>query len=264
VSTLTVLIVEYHCIDDAVRALASAGLQLVGIDYKSMVVSNSEYDADGIRRIYARFPGTTVIINDYNAGYAGGVNRALREIDTPYIFLLNPDGIFASGDLSVLIEQMEQDSRIAVTGPRVVDEDGALQPSCRRFPRLFTFLLVRSFLKHLPYADKERARYLMEDFDRRAPRDVDWVSGGAMLLRTEAAQAVGGMDERYFLYMEDVDWCRTFHARGFRVVYDPRLEVMHAGKHSSISRGIRSLGSQTARWHLQSLMKYFLKHGLKA
>lgn len=263
-STLTVLIIEYHCIDDAARALASARQQLAGIDYKSIVVSNSEYDAAGIERINARLPGTNVIINDYNAGYAGGVNRALRDIDTPYVFLLNPDGIFTTGDLPVLIKQMDKDPRIAVTGPRVVDENGALQPSCRRFPRVFTFLLVRSFLKHLPHAPKERARYLMEDYDRDEPRDVDWVSGGAMLLRTSAAREVGGMDERYFLYMEDVDWCRTFHASGFRVVYDPRFEVMHAGKHSSISQGINSLASQTARWHLQSLMKYFLKHGLKA
>jgi GT2 family glycosyltransferase len=247
---------------EVVSALASAEQQLSGIDHDSIVVSNSEYDAENIRHIKTQLPDARVIINSHNSGYAGGVNRALRDIETPYIFLLNPDGVFYGGNLSILIQQMENDRNIAVIGPRVIDENGVVQPSCRRFPRWFTFLLVRSFLQSLPYAHRERSRYFMEDFDRCNPRDVDWVSGGAMLLRSQAAREAGGMDERYFLYMEDVDWCRTFHSMGYRVVYDPRFEVMHAGKHSSISQGLRSLSSPTTRWHLQSLAKYFLKHGL--
>lgn len=256
-TALSIIMVEYHGIDDVVAAVASIQEHLTKIGWQAIVVSNSEYSPEDASKLVAAVPQVRVIINDRNSGYAGGVNRALREIQTPYVFILNPDGRFANHGMSRLLEAMEEQPDVAAIGPQVVDENGNVQPSCRRFPRVYTFLLVRSFLRKLPGAAVERSRYLMEDFDRCSSREVDWVSGGAMLLRMSAIEQVGGMDERYFLYMEDVDWCRSFGMAGWAVQYDPRAVVMHAGKHASIQSGL--LASNT-RWHLQSLGRYFLKY----
>lgn len=255
-TVLSIVMVEYHGIDDVVKAMASIQKHLEGIGWRAIVVSNSEYSSEKAEELIAAVPQARVIINDRNSGYAGGVNRALREIDTPYAFLLNPDGQFADNGISQLIEHMDGQPNVAVIGPKVVDENFIVQPSCRRFPRPHTFLLVRGFLRSWPGAAGERKRYLMEDFDHCSPRVVDWVSGGAMLLRMSAVAQVGGMDERYFLYMEDVDWCRTFGRAGWEVRYDPRATVLHAGQHASLQSGLLS---KSTRWHLQSLCKYFLK-----
>ena len=101
----------------------------------------------------------------------------------------------------------------------------------------------------------------MEYFERKDKRFVDWVSGGAMLVRMAAIKEVGGMDERYFLYIEDVDWCKTMGKAGWKVLYDPRATVLHAGRHSSISNGVFSILTSTTRWHLTSLWKFFCKWG---
>ena len=260
--SLTIVIIEYHCLDDVVIAVESAKKHLSEIDYELIVVSNSLYDDVGIKKLHESLPGIKIIINEVNGGYAGGVNRALKDIDSSYIFLLNPDAQFIDSGLKLLIDEMDKNKKLAAIGPKVVDEDGAVQPSCRRFPRPYTFLLVRSFLSRLPGANKERVRYLMEDFDHEGKRLVDWVSGGAMLVRVATIKEVGGMDERYFLYVEDVDWCKTMGQAGWKVLYDPRSTIMHAGRHSSISNGLRSILTSTTRWHLTSLWKFFCKWGL--
>ena len=261
--SLAIIIVEYHCINDVITAVESIHQYLSTLDTQVVIVSNSEYSNDEASAFAGQLPGSKLIINDSNTGYAGGVNRALREINTDYVFLLNPDGRFIDNKMSLLIDHMESDHSIAVIGPKVVDEDGIVQPSCRRFPKPYTFLLVRSFLRKLSSSSTERIRYLMEDFNRQHSMVVDWVSGGAMLVRLQAVTEVGAMDERYFLYMEDVDWCRTFGLNGWKVVYDPASAVLHAGKHSSIQGGIQALRRPTVRWHLQSLFKYFLKFAMQ-
>jgi GT2 family glycosyltransferase len=265
VAEVSVVIVEFFCIEDVVKLLESAKQHLLNIDWEAIVVSNSEYDATGIEKlnIALKDKQTKIILNQFNSGYAGGVNRVLPEIKTPFIYLLNPDARFVDGGIHILLEEMQKQPRLAVIGPKVIDEMGEIQPSSRRFPRIYTALLVRSFLNRLPNAPKEKARYLMEDFDRKHSQFVDWVSGGAMLLRTNAVTEVGSMDERYFLYMEDVDWCRTFWEKGWQVLYHPSTTIMHAGKHSSIGNGLLGLLSQTTRWHLASVYKYFCKWGLR-
>lgn len=221
------------------------------------MVSNSEYAPAQLDDMRSRLSGVRLIENDSNRGYAGGVNRGLPECNAPFVYILNPDCRLADHKTSELVAFMKHNPTIAAVGPRVKDERGALQPSCRRFPRPWTFLLVRSFLRKIPGAGQERRRYLMEDFDHNSWQDVDWVSGGAMLVRKSAIDAAGPMDERFFLYMEDVDWCRRFWQAGFRVTYFPHGSVVHAGVHGSIQSGFFS---PHTRMHLTSMGKYIFKY----
>lgn len=250
--------------DQVEDCLRSVREQLVNVEKECLVLSNSGYTEDELLAYKSRLGDAKLIDAQANLGYAGGVNAALQEASGQYVYILNPDCLLTDGNVVAIMDDMDQDPDWAITGPKVVDENGEVQPSCRRFPRPWTFLLVRSIFSRLPGARRERDRYLMADYDRSSTRVVDWVSGGATILKAAALSRMGGMDERYFLYMEDVDWCRTAWERGFKVIYCPASTVIHAGKHQSIKGGFHVLTSMHLRWHLGSLMKYFGKHRWRA
>lgn len=255
---ISIVIVEYWCADEVENCVNSIQKYLQNLDWECFVVSNSLYNEEELKSIKQRLPNVTIIRSERNSGYAGGVNQVLPVANAPYIFILNPDSLLTDNNVSGLLKIMEQDDSVAIVGPRVVDDKKIVQPSCRRFPRPWTFLMVRGPLRRFWGASKERQRYLMEDFDHRSAREADWVSGGAMLVRKSAIDDVGPMDERFFLYMEDVDWCRRFWRKGYKVYYFPECIIIHSGQHASIG-SLRNFISKNARMHLGSMIKYFLK-----
>lgn len=258
---ISIIVIEYHCMKHVESCLRSVRKHLEGMDYECLVLSNSQYSPAELVGYWERLDGARLIDSGANLGYAGGVNRAMRDARGQYIYILNPDCLLTDASVARIMADMDSDSDWAIAGPRVMDERGRLQPSCRRFPKPWTFLLVRSVFSKLPGASYERDRYLMSDYSRESPRSVDWVSGGATIVKASALERLGGMDERYFLYMEDVDWCRMAWERGFKVVYCPYSSVVHAGKHQSIKGGLSLLKSAHFRWHVTSLIKYFIKNG---
>lgn len=258
---LSIIIIEYYCMDQVVDCVESINRYIQGIDKECLVISNSEYSESELDSLQKDLAGARIIDSQGNLGYAGGVNTGLKQASGEYIYVVNPDCLLIDSNIGLIMDAMDAEADWAISGPKVVDENNVIQASCRRFPRLWTFLLVRSVLSMLPGADKERARYLMEDFDHLIKKEVDWVSGGATLVKQAAISHIGGMDERYFLYMEDVDWCRTCWEQGFKVKYMPVSVVMHAGQHQSIQGGlIDKLMSRHVRMHLTSMVKYFLKY----
>ena len=257
---LSIIVIEYQCMDDVLKCLASAEEHLGSIEHESVILSNSCYGQDQIHAYQERIGDRgRLVAASGNLGYAGGVNAALREVCGDYIYILNPDCLLTDGEVTSIIEQMDANPKWAMSGPRVTDEAGNVQPSCRRFPRPWTFFLVRTGLKRTPIGRNESNRYFMEDYRHDATLGVDWVSGGALLAKRSAVEAVGGMDERYFLYMEDVDLCRAFHKSGYIIKYCPISTVIHAGQHASIKGGFKVLCSRNFRWHISSLAKYFIK-----
>lgn len=259
---LSVVIVEYRCAEQIEGCLPTLKRHLGSMSWECIVISNSEYSVQELKELGDRLPGAKIIANDRNRGYAGGVNRALPECQAPFIFVLNPDCRLMDDKVSELINALQTSPEVAAIGPRVIDGKGVIQPSCRRFPKPWTFLMVRSMASKLPGAWRERRRYLMEEFDHGSEIDVDWISGGAMLVRRSAIDAVGPMDERFFLYMEDVDWCRRFWQAKWRVLFSPVCTVCHDAQHDSLRGGLRRITSPHTWFHLTSLVKYFLKHGV--
>lgn len=249
---------------DQVRGCIPTLQQHLGkIDWECTVLSNSLYSDEQIEQYRNSLGAIRFVPNDRNAGYAGGVNRALKECRAAYILVLNPDCRLMDDNIGKLLEELDGDHGIAAIGPKVVFSNGEVQPSCRRFPRPWTFLLVRSVLRQLPGAVRERRRYLMEDFDHSEGRDVEWLSGGAIIARREAIDDVGPMDERFFLYMEDVDWCRRFKRGGWHVRYSPQSTVCHDAQHDSLGSITAMFKSPHTRFHLTSMLKYFLKYRFK-
>ena len=260
---LSVIIIEFHCMEDVKGCVASVGERLGAIEVECLVVVNSGYAEEQLAQYRSELDSVRWVIANDNLGYAGGVNLGLAEASGEYVYVLNPDCRLTDDGVIAMMDAMSAEQDWGIAGPRVVDGEGELQPSCRRFPRPWTFLLVRSVLACLPGAGAERRRYLMEDYDRESDRDVDWVSGGAVLVKRSALDSIGDMDTRYFLYMEDVDWCHSSWLNGYSVRYFTGSTVVHAGQHQSISGGIMSkLSSAHVRWHLKSMASYFAKFGL--
>lgn len=229
--------------------------------HEVIVVDNSP--ASGLAAMLAReFPGVRYVRTEGNYGCAYGNNFGLRLAAGRYPLIVNPDIIVRPGALDELVAFMDSHPDIGLAGPRLLRPDGTIDESCYRFPTLGTWLYRRTPLGRLPFARAAVDRYLMADFDHAADRDVDWLLGAAFIVRRAALEQVGPMDERYFMYFEDTDWCRRFWEGGWRVTYHPAAELVHFHDRGSAREVwfLAPLVNRAARAHIVSWFKYLLKN----
>jgi N-acetylglucosaminyl-diphospho-decaprenol L-rhamnosyltransferase len=185
-----------------------------------------------------------------NRGYGGGANFGLAATRADLVVVCNSDLVVKPGSIPALISAVEGDERRAIAGPRIVDPDGSLYPSARTFPALGD-AMGHAFLGLVAPRNRWSARYKMLDWDHAEITDVDWVSGACFLVRRSAFEELGGFDESYFMYSEDVDLCwRAWHA-GWRVTYQPAAEVVHDQGVSTDRRPYRMIAE-----HHRSLMRF--------
>ncbi len=172
------------------------------------------------------FPDVFWIENRKNAGFAAGCNQGMSRGRAPFICLLNPDAVISAPMFSRAAAFFEAEGDIAVTGPLILDRDGSVQGSARAFPSILTSFFGRSALlsRLFPSNRMTRANVLNLDKDSLSePSRPDWVSGACMLVRRKAVEETGGLDEGFFIYWEDADWCRRFRQAGWEVAYHPGL-----------------------------------------
>ena len=200
--------------------------------------------------------------NDRNVGFPVLLNKSLAEAKGEFFFLINHDIILTEGAVPALLRFMEADPTIGIAGPKQVNFNGSDQVSCFHFYRPWTIVFRRTLLGSLPFGKRHLDWFLMKDYDRKVPRSVDWIMGSAMFVRRSAAEAVGKMDTRFFMYMEDVDWCRRFWEHGSKVMYVPTVSVYHYhGKGSARGGFVGSLLLNRLTWyHITSAVRYFLKY----
>lgn len=211
-----------------------------------------------------------------NIGFAKSVNRGIKESNGEYLFIINADVIVPNHEvIPALISVMEEHKDIGMLGPRLLGINGEHQPSCFRFYSPKTILVRRTPLGKTPWGKKELNRFLINDRDLTPiisesnpeslkPIPVDWVMGSAMLVRRDALKDVGILSENYFMYMEDVDWCRRFWEKGWRVAYYPKAPLYHYHLQASKNKGafLDIFTNKYARIHITSAIKYFRKFGL--
>jgi GT2 family glycosyltransferase len=190
-------------------------------------------------------------------GLSQNINQAARSAAGRYLLLLNPDTVFESGYLSDAIRFMEEEPRAGIVGCRLLSADGALQQSYRRFPTASVVLARGLGADHWGRRPRFYRYRLMEGETLEGIAEVDWVFGAFMLTRRERFLAVGGMDEHFRLYYEDVDLCYRFRQRGWRTFYFPGVTVVHQHARSSAAKPL----GQAWRWHLKSACRFFWKHG---
>ncbi len=193
-----------------------------------IAVVDYESDAGALREAVARHPGVTCIPRADNLGFAAGVNLASARTTAPFLLLLNPDTVAEGPVLRVLEEWLTRHPDVGVAGARVLNADGSIQPSARRFPDWTTWLGGRSTWLTSRFPQNWFSRRNLVSSDASVPTDVDWVSGACLMTRRDLFERIGGFDEQFFLYWEDADYCSRVAAAGFRCMYVPAVSVRHA------------------------------------
>ncbi len=253
---VSIVIVSYNTRRFLRACLASISRHYPGLLPRVTVVDNASSDGT-VEAVETEFPGVRLIVNAANLGYARAVNQGIKASDTPYVLVLNPDIEVGAGSVESMLRFMEEHPDAGIAGARLVYPDGTLQPSCRTFYTLPVVLLRRTFLgKLFPNARAVR-EHLMLDWDHATNRVVDWVTGASMMVRKEAFERVGGMDERFFLYLEDVDWCSRMAKHGYKVYYVADAEMKHHLRRESA----KLLPDGKFMAHLLSTFRYYDKWG---
>ena len=190
-----------------------------------------------------------------NLGFGGAVNLARKKLDTPYLFLLNPDVELLPETISILYEFMESHDEVGITVPKLVDSHGNIQFSSRKFYDLSSILLRRTFLGKLFPNHPDLRNHLMMDWDHNSIQEIDWALGACMLIREKAVKKEV-FDPRFFLYFEDVDLCLRVYKAGWKVVYHPRA----IGVHEYCQKSRKSFFSKPNYEHFKSWMKFMAKY----
>ena len=254
---LGIVIIHYNTPEDLGRCLESLAEHAPTCAHETLVVDNASV-CEGLDELQDRFPDVRWIRNTENLGYGRGCNQGMATLAADYHLILNPDIVVLPGALDSLLDFAEDHPRAGLIGPQLLNEDGTIQESCRRFYTMGTLVLRRTILGKIFRNSETVDRHLMRDFDHASVRPVDWVLGGCLLVRREALDRCGPMDERFFLYFEDVDWCYRMWQCGFEVVYLPESRFIHRHRRSSASGAF----SRSFWLHLGSLISFYEKWSL--
>jgi GT2 family glycosyltransferase len=206
--------------------------------------------------VASEFARVRLIRNARNVGFGAAHNQALRDAQGRYLLVLNSDTAPQPGALHRLVQFLDTHPEVAVVGPKLRYPDGSVQPSRRRFPTVATLFLESTQLQRLSKANAVLDRYYVADRPDDETQEVDWLVGACLCARASAVREVGFFDERYFMYSEELDWCRRFRAAGWRVAYVPDAEVVHIeGASTRLDLAARDRQFQAsklqyaAKWH---------------
>lgn len=224
---LDVIIVNYESTDFLQDCLSSLSCSINGHAVNIIVFDNNSTDSPAF--LSAEFPRIRFIQSKKNVGFAAAVNWVLENTKNPYILLLNPDTIVFPGFFDNILSFLENNEDTGIVGTQILDADGSVQGSARAFPSFHTALFGRSSIisKLFPNNPMTCANILTKKTNRGKAIDVDWVSGACMAVRREAVDAVGPMDESFFMYWEDADWCSRMWKKGWKVKYWPGAKILH-------------------------------------
>ncbi|MEO0964985.1 MAG: glycosyltransferase family 2 protein [Planctomycetota bacterium] len=249
---LSVVIVSYNTREMTLECLDTLAEALTRLDAEVFVVDNASTDGS-VDAVRAAYPDAVVIANDDNAGFGAANNQAFARAAGRYLLLLNSDAFPEPGALEALVAFAERHPDAGVVGPRTLCPDGSLQQSCFHYPSPWlawreNLWLHRLMRRHPRFGD-------MGAWPHDEVREVDFVIGACMLVRRDAYDAVGGFDERFFMYAEESDWQKRIGAAGFGVWFTPDAVVTHIGGASGAKDKAR-----INNHFFDSLDAYTLKH----
>lgn len=251
---LSIIIVTHNSRVPVERCLESLDRHPPRCSVETIIVDNASCDGT-TEMIARRFPRVRLVANPDNRGYSRGVNQGIRLAAGAGFLVLNPDIVMREGSIDRLVEFMARTPDAGIMGAKLVYPDGTLQYSCRSFYTVSALILRRTFLGKLFPRARALREHLMLGYDHATPRAVDWIIGACMLVRREALEKVGAMDERFFLYFEDIDWCYRMKNQGWSVYYVPDAVMVHTYQRASA----KSMLHKPFLIHLLSLLRYYEK-----
>lgn len=264
---ISIIILNYHSRELLRLCLQSLQRYLNPKDIlHEIIVVDSEAELETEEMLVEEFPHIQYRPHQKNTGFAAGVNDGLRQAKGEYLLILNPDIILEQNSVQNLIKFMEANPQVGLAGPRLLNFNRQTQYSCFRFYQPSTILYRRTWLGKLPIGKKALKKFHYTDrLDEKnnKPLEVDWLMGAALITRRQALKKIGELDERFFLYFEDVDWSKRFWENGYKVVYVPQITMFHYHvRRSKVGwEALDLIFRRESRWHLQSGFKYFKKHG---
>lgn len=256
---LSVVIVNWNvkdllrrCLNSVLEGLRSDNGQQLSCQ---IVVVDNASDDGSVGMLREEFPHVHLIANKENLGFTRGNNQGIAFSNGRYVLLLNPDTEILGDALGEMVVYMEAHHRVGALGPQLLDPDGQVQSSRRRFPNLGTAYVESTFLQQwFPESDILKRYYVLDGSDDET-QSVDWVVGACLLMRRETLEEVGLLDERFFMYSEELDWCYRAKELGWEVVYLPTAQVIHyVGKSSEQVLPLRHIQFQ------RSKVLFFKKH----
>lgn len=249
---VAIVIVTYNSAGHIDACLESIATTVPPLEHETIVVDNGSTDGTTLV-VRARWPAVRVIESGANIGFARGCNVGIRQSGGDLVLLLNPDAVLRPGALSRLSDVLASRPEVAIAGPRLVDGRGRVELSFGSMIGPWAELRQRALVR-----GHDRGSALVSAYVERltrSTREADWVSGACLLVRRADAEAVGLLDERYFMYAEDVDLCAAVRARGRRVLFVADAEVVHLR-----GRSVASRPGQTEIAYRRSQLAFYAKH----
>ena len=253
---VSICIVTLNTRDYLRECLHSLDEHLPQRSYEVILVDNASLDGT-LEMLHQEYPAIQVIANQTNEGFTRPVNQAMRAAAGSFVLLLNPDTIILPGLVDRMVAFLEANPKVGICGPKVLNQDGTLQLSCRRGePRPWAMFSYFSGLWKLFPHSKFFGGYLMNYMDENVIHEVGGVAGCCMLIRRGVIDQIGYLDERYFAYQEDADYCFQARKAGWKINYVPDAQVIHyGGKGGSRVQPFRSI----FEWH-RSYYRYYRKN----
>ena len=250
---VSIIIVNYNTREITRDCLASVYEQTVGIEFEVILVDNASGDGSA-EMVREEFPQVELIANPENRGFAAANNQGMARARGGFILLLNSDTIVLENAVAQAVNFARQHPAAAVVGCRVLNRDGSLQPTCFRYPRTFHLLLGALYLNRLFPRNRVFGHERLGAWARDDVREVEVVTGCFMLVRRRALDQVGLMDESFFMYGEETDWCYRFRRAGWKLLFTPAARIIHLG-------GASSKKNPAMLLHLRgSILRFVRKH----
>lgn len=250
----SIIIVSWNVKELLQKCLKSIFDASEDFDFEVFVVDNASADGS-VEMAREKFPQVILIANKKNLGFAKANNLAIKQSIGDYVLLLNPDTELMDNSIKKIVEFLCDNPEIGILGPKLLNPDKTWQPSTRRFPNIWNQLAI--ILKLPRIFPRILDKYLMRDFNGRTAREVDQVMGAAFLIRREVINKIGFLDERYFIWFEEVDYCKMAKKENFKIYYWPGAEIIHYGGESFAK--LPTFNKQIK--YIKSAIKYFIKNG---
>lgn len=230
---LSILYVHFNTPYDLARSIASIHSSARTVPYEIIIIDNASSQKP---RVKIRSSSVKIIVNKINIGYGKALNQGVKIARGEYLLFVNPDTILHRDSIALLYKRIEDDSKIGVIGPQMTDKNGTVQQSYNGMPFLPDALFAFSFLNTLFPKNKFSRRYWLSDLDVTKEQWVSFVGGACMMVRREVFDMVGGFDERFFMYFDEVDFCYRVKQIGYKILCYPDAKVVHLVGRSSRDR----------------------------
>lgn len=223
-SSIRIIIVSWN--NKATLQNCLESVKKAGSAFLSSVILVDNHSTDGgILPVKKLFPEILAIENSENLGFSKAVNQGLQKSDTKYILLLNPDTQIFPDTIPRLVEFLEREPQVGIVGPKVMAPDHTPELSFGPFPNPWSEFVQRKRYYQLERKETGILKWMEEQ--AKIPQDVDWVSGVCLVIRREVVEKIGFLDDRFFMYFEDIDYCYRARDAGWRICYDPSTQILH-------------------------------------